>query len=297
MNRGTKNKIIMVNSFKGGTGKTSVALANCVHNCIQNDCYNNIFFIDIDRLGTSMSYALFADGVIPTYFDEYKECYYEKVCNKILENESKSTDLYAVLLNPVANRRQDYDIHGRLWQHSDISASIFLQDLLSFMRRCMSCEVSNLFVIDCSPGLTDMEKGLLKEFYSMRQDGKISEIEELYVTTFDASQIRKTVECLNDAEDFLKKENRNVNIVLNDLHNWETVSKDYNDHKFNWKKVAKNILDELNDQESVKIRYKKFEPDQVNASMIGYQKKLVDNVDAFVLSQEYREECFFMGII
>ena len=44
MGKNTDNKIIMVNSFKGGTGKTSVALANCVHNCTQNKFYKNIFF-------------------------------------------------------------------------------------------------------------------------------------------------------------------------------------------------------------------------------------------------------------
>ena len=126
MGKNTDNKIIMVNSFKGGTGKTSVALANCVHNCTQNKFYKNIFFIDIDRLGTSMSYALFPDEIKPKYFDEYEERYYERVCNKILEDKDKGTVLYAVLLNPVANRRQDYDVRGRFWQHSDISGSIFL---------------------------------------------------------------------------------------------------------------------------------------------------------------------------
>lgn len=292
MGKSTKNKIIMVNSFKGGTGKTSVALANCVHNCTQNDLYKNIFFIDIDRYGTSMSYALFPDETNPKYFDEYEERYYEKVCNKILEDKDKGTVLYAVLLNPVANRRQDYDTHGCFCQHADISGSIFLQDLLSFLNKCISHEINNLFVIDCSPGLTDMERSLLNEFYGMRQDGQISEIEELYVTTFDASQIRKTVECLNDARDILKRGDRNVSIVLNDLHNWEMISLDYDDHKFNWKKDAENILKALKDKEFVKIRYKEFEPDQVNASMIGYQKKLIDNSDAFVLPHEYREEYY-----
>lgn len=292
MSKSTNNKIIMVNSFKGGTGKTSVALANCVHNCTQNRDYKNIFFIDIDRLGTSMSYALFPDETKPNYFDNYEENYYYKVCNKILENTEKDTVLYAVLLNPVTNRRQDHDIHGRFWQHSDIHGSIFLKDMLSFLKKCMSHVTSNLFVIDCSPGLTDIERYLLNEFYSMRQEGRVSEIEELYVTTFDGSQIRKTVECLNDANDILKRGDRNVSIVLNDLHNWEAISKDYDDHNFDWKENAKNILKELKDNNCMKVRYKKFEPEQVNASMIGYQKKLIDNADAFVLPQEYREEFY-----
>lgn len=295
MSKHTKNKIIIVNSFKGGTGKTSVALSNCVHNCKQNDCYQNIFFIDIDRLGTSMSYALFADQQTPVYFDDYKERYFERVCNKILEDKTRNTVLYAVLLNPVANRRQDFDLHGRLWQHSDISGALFFDDLESFLKKCMSNECSNLFVIDCSPGLTDLERHLLELFYNMRQSGTVSEIEELYVTTFDASQIRKTIECLNDAKDFLKKGERDASIVLNDIHNWESISKDYKERSFDWKKHAADIYHKLNDKSGVKIRYKKFEPDQVNASMIGYQQKLIDNWDAFVLPQEYREEYYFQN--
>ena len=295
MGKCTGNKIIMVNSFKGGTGKTSVALANCVHNCKQNEFYKNIYFVDIDRLGTSMSYILFPDHIKPHYFNEYEEHYYERVCNKVLVNSERDTVLYAVLLNPVANRRQDYDIRSCFWQHGDISDSIFLHDLLSFLKKCMSREISNLFVIDCSPGLTHVERSLLSEFYNMRQNGKVSEIEELYVTTFDASQIRKTVECLNDAKDFLKRGERNASIILNDLHNWEAISRDYDEHKFNWKRDAKDILNKLEDKNSMKIRYKEFVPDQINASMIGYQKKLIDNSDAFVLPQEYREEYHSYG--
>lgn len=31
MSKGKEFKIIMVNSFKGGTGKTTVALSHCIH--------------------------------------------------------------------------------------------------------------------------------------------------------------------------------------------------------------------------------------------------------------------------
>lgn len=129
-----KNKIIMVNSFKGGTGKTSVALANCVHNCMQGKDYENIFFIDIDRFGTSMSYALFQDGESPHYFDEYAESCYEKICNPITVDLEKGKVFYAVLLNPVANRRQDYHVRGRFWEHTDIGNTIFYNDLISFFK-------------------------------------------------------------------------------------------------------------------------------------------------------------------
>ena len=93
----------------------------------------------------------------------------------------------------------------------------------------------------------------------------------------------------------LKRGERNASIILNDLHNWEAISRDYDEHKFNWKRDAKDILNKLEDKNSMKIRYKEFVPDQINASMIGYQKKLIDNSDAFVLPQEYREEYYSYG--
>ena len=283
-----KNIIIMVNSFIGGTGKTSVALSNCVHNCMYSKEYENVFFIDIDRFGTSMAYALFQDGELPYYFEQYTEACYERVCNPI-KVDKKGNGFYAVLLNPVANRRQDYHVSGRFWEHTDIGGTVFYKDLISFMNKCMSQSVSNLFVVDCSPGLTDLERQLLDAFYGMRQKGTVSEIEELYVTTFDASQIRKTVDCLNDNRGFLHRGNRNVSIVLNDLHNWEENS---SDSHFDWRKNASDILKGLKDSECVKIRYKKFEKDQLMVSMIDSQKKMTDAIYAFVLLQEYREDFY-----
>lgn len=282
----------MVNSFKGGTGKTSVALANCVHNCMQGKDYENIFFIDIDRFGTSMSYALFQDGESPHYFDEYAESCYEKICNPITVDLEKGKVFYAVLLNPVANRRQDYHVRGRFWEHTDIGNTIFYNDLISFFKKCMSREVGNLFVVDCSPGLTELERQLLDAFYRMRQIEMVSEIEELYVTTFDASQIQKTIDSLNDNSAILQRGNRNVSIVLNDLHNWEEISVGYKGGSFDWRKNALEILKKLEDKDQMKIRYKKFEKEQVNACMIDNRKKLIGNIYAFVLPQEYREEFY-----
>lgn len=156
----------------------------------------------------------------------------------------------------------------------------------------MSREVGNLFVVDCSPGLTELERQLLDAFYRMRQIEMVSEIEELYVTTFDASQIQKTIDSLNDDSAILQRGNRNVSIVLNDLHNWEEISVGYKGGSFDWRKNALEILKKLEDKDQMKIRYKKFEKEQVNACMIDNRKKLIGNIYAFVLPQEYREDVF-----
>ncbi len=292
MSDGTKNKIIMVNSFKGGTGKTSVALAQCVHNWKTKGTYDNIYFLDIDRLGTSLAYALFPEEKKASihYFDEYPEKSYEKVCNEVELDEVSDSNLFAVLLNPVARRRQDYDIHGRMQQHEIVGNSIFKENLLSLMDQCVGQKGKNLFVLDCSLGLSEMERNLLSEFYMKKKEWDAS-IEEIYVTTFDSSQIRKTIECLNDYRDILHRDaGREVSIVLNDVHNCRRLAADSEGtFIFDWKDTARHILCELKDNECVRIRFRKFEEDQLTASIINNERHLANNKDAYVLQQEYRD--------
>ena len=288
-----KNKIVMVNSFKGGTGKTSVALAQCIHNWRTKNTYDNIYFLDIDRLGTSLAYMLFPrdekTGI--HYFDEYPEKSYDRVCNEVEMDEASDSNLFAILLNPAARWRQDYDIHGRMQQHEIVGNSIFMENLLSLMDKCVGQKEKNLFVLDCSPGLSDMERNLLSELYIRKKEWDAS-IEEIYVTTFDFSQIRKTIECLNDYRDILHRDDgREVSIVLNDVHNCRRLATDSGGtFIFNWKDTAQYILRNLKDNKCVRIRFRKFEEAQLTASIIYNERHLANNKDAYVLQQEYRNE-------
>lgn len=295
MDKKVQNKVVMVNSFKGGTGKTSVALSYCVYSW-REELYENIYFIDIDRLGTSMSYALFRGkeqeqkGKAPCYFDEYAKKGISGVCNPIpLEEGDCNNGFYAVLLNPVAKRRQDYEIHGRLRYHERMSQSLIENDLLDLLEKCLKMAKSSLFVVDCSPGLSEMELYLMSKFYEMGETENL-EVEEVYVTTFDSSQIKKTINCLNDNADLLKREKRKVSIVLNDLHNCQMLAADDIDFIFDWKATANKILEDLTDKEKTKVRYKQFEIEQMKCNMIKNEQHLINNTGAYVLQQEYREE-------
>lgn len=287
------NKIIMVNSFKGGTGKTSVALAQCVHNWKTKETYDNIYFLDIDRLGTSLAYALFPENKKDSihYFDEYPEKSYDKVCNEVELDEVSDSNLFAVLLNPVARRRQDYDIHGRMQQHEIVGNSIFMENLLSFIDKCVGQKGKNLFVLDCSPGLSDIERQLLSEFYARKKGWDVS-IEEIYVTTFDSSQISKTIECLNDYRNILHRDDgREVSIVLNDVHNCRRLAVDSEGtFIFDWADTARHILHNLMDNKCVRVRFRKFEEDQLTASIIKNERHLANNKDAYILQKEYRDD-------
>jgi len=290
-----KNKIIMVNSFKGGTGKTSVSLSQCIYNWKagsdgDKENYQDIFFIDIDRLGTSLAYTLFPEEEqkIIHYFDEYPESPYDMICNEVNLGMQNRKKLYAVLLNPIAKRKQDYMIRGRLQQHEMIKQDIFMGRILSFIKECIRTGEKSLFVVDCSPGLSDLEKGLLEEFYRLGEEFPLL-VEEIYVTTFDASQIRKTIECLNDYSDCLHKgTGREMSIVLNDLHNCQGLSRDKNAIIFDWRATAQDILSKLKDKEGVKIRFKQYESGQLKSCIIKNERHISNNTDAYTLQQEYR---------
>lgn len=304
MSKEVHNKVIMVNSFKGGTGKTSVALSYCVHNWKMSlagtEDYSRVFFIDIDRLGTSMSYVLFQEGKKLRYFNEYSPTNYENVCNEVeMPEDRKDCMFYAVLLNPVAALRQDYFVHKRLRQYMESGSVIFEEDLLNFMEKCISDGENNLFVVDCSPGLAEMERNLLGGFYRLRDKERLK-VEEIYVTTFDSSQIKKTINCLNADADVLHKEEREVSIVLNDLHNCRGIAGENEDFMFNWKETAEEILEKLKDKgdkgeedkikNSLRIRYKQYEEDQLRANIIKNEAYLINNTSLYALQQEYRDE-------
>lgn len=296
-------KIIMVNSFKGGTGKTSVALSHCIYEWKRGQerlngedvFYDNVFFVDIDRLGTSMSYYLFPEkNRRPVYFEEYKKKRAEHICNRIkFRKDNDRSELYAVLLNPVANRRQDYSVHGRMQQHGRIYDTMFLEDILEFIKECMEMGKNSLFVIDCSPGLSEMECRLLSEFYNLKEKCKEKHdlsVEELYVTTFEDGQIQKTIECLNENGDLMYRENREISIVLNDMQNCIGAVKE--DPKFHveWEAVARELLERLKNQDSVKIRYREYQAKQMKAGIVGHVQNLDNTSDAYMLLKEYRED-------
>lgn len=303
MSKKEKFKIIMVNSFKGGTGKSSLALSHCIHEWKRVEAvkdtdqtegeifYPNIYFVDIDRLGTSMSYYFFPEGTQkPCYFEEYRKKQAERVCNEVELSSDSKAKLYAVLLNPVANRKQDYNTHGRLLQHEKVSNAVFVQKMLDFFKECMDMGENSLFVVDCSPGLSEMERGLLKEFYDLKEQYDLI-VEELYVTTFESGQVRKTIECLNDCADEMHRKEREVSIVLNDIQNCIKIARKKDSGlDITWEETAEEILRQISDKAYIKIRYKEYSEEQMKGGIVNNVKKLANNTDAYVLLKEYRED-------
>lgn len=291
-----KNKIIMINSFKGGAGKTSVALSYCMHNYNFNeDNYDNIFFIDIDILGTSLSYILFEDNRQLNYLSDYDEKKgVESAVNLVLQNEQVS--FYAAILNPVSRQKNDYYGKNRLRDNREVMESIFQKRICEYINKMIATNKSNLFVIDCSPGFSNLELTLLSEFYGLagKHNGTI---EEVYVTTFDASHIRKTIDSLNGYLDFLHRDHRKVRVVLNDVNNCKGLSTTAsnegieagNDFVLKIEDVAEYIRENLESQDYL-ISYKEYSELILRSNIIKNEKKLINNIGGYVFPPSYFNE-------
>ena len=74
-----KNQIVMINSFKGGAGKTTAALCRCVTEYKEKrNC--NIYYIDMDVLGTGVSY-IFDLKDQRVYYNDVDDCDKQNIFN------------------------------------------------------------------------------------------------------------------------------------------------------------------------------------------------------------------------
>lgn len=292
-----KNKIIMINSFKGGAGKTSLALSYCIHNLRENEkIYDNIFYIDIDILGTGVVYTLFEDNRQINYFNKWDEeptSLVDKVNIVLEENESS---FYAVLLDPVNRQTASYYGENKLRSNQQVLEEIFKEYIYEFLKENMKKSCSNLFVFDCSPGLSNVELALLNVFNEMVANNKYQvKMEEIYVTTFDASHIYKTIDCLNEYLHILHRDNRRVTIILNDIYNCKMLGSQAQEHRissenefyFDINEVVEFLKKKLH-LPFYTIRYNKFNEKILVSNMIKNERKLINDPDMYDCLTEWK---------
>lgn len=217
------NKIVMVNSFKGGAGKTSTALSLCMtaaHNELKNS-QKEIYYIDLDILGTSAKYAIFNKS-------KHKQLKYMSLTEgKISDNDvefdyiaKKKSHFKACLIDP--QNRLTSNHAANLSQRSNASClnGIFTEKILSYIEGILRREKDSLIVLDCSPGLSEFERLILEKLYHKQIVDKICSLYEVYVTTLDIAHIKKTIESMETlCNSNPNLEERNIKIITNDLVN------------------------------------------------------------------------------
>lgn len=285
--RGKNNRIIMINSFKGGAGKTTVALSRCVSE-YKEKSHHNIFYVDMDILGTGVNYILSLKKQNAYYndIDDTDKCKLSQKVQQIMCDEKKGNRFYVAVLNPLSRIKRSYGGQDRLRAHPDVERGMFRKKVKEMINQIVNGGGNNLIVLDCAPGISYMEENILEDLYQLEQNDKKSVyVEEIYVTTPDASHIRKTIDNLNECSAYLRQHNREVTVLINDLYNCEGMNKkcrEENSEDFLFKRedVIQIIQNDLN-LYAVKILYKPYNEDILKGSIIKNEIKLINKLDCF----------------
>ena len=185
------NKIVMVNSFKGGAGKTTAALCRCVSE-YKEKIYQNIYYVDLDILGTGVEYILSLKEQT-LYYNDVDDGKRNRLQNKVQEiMRSGGSCLYAAVLNPLSRLKEAYGSQDRLRSHPDVERGVFRKKVKELLNQMLNMKGKNLIVLDCAPGISYTEECILADIYRMRDNAKKNvDVEEIYITTPDASHIKK----------------------------------------------------------------------------------------------------------
>lgn len=277
-------RIVMINSFKGGAGKTTAALCRCVFE-YKELINHNIYYVDMDILGTGVDYVLSLEKQQTYYNDTKREHRLSQKVQVIVRNEKNCNRFYAVVLNPVSRIKQTYGGQDRLRTHPNVERGVFRQKVKTLIKQILDFRERNLIVLDCAPGITYMEESLLEDFYDMerKSSGKIS-VEEIFVTTPDASHIRKTIESLNSCAAYQIQHDKPVTVFINDVFNCEGMSRKEKDEGgqnfvFSRQKIIEDLKKEL--EVPVKVLYQPYSEPLLKGSIIRNEVKLKNRMDDY----------------
>lgn len=279
----TKAKVIFVNSFKGGAGKTTLALTHCIDNLFHETNYENTVYIDLDVLGTGTAY-LFGEGVLPETSSFDKE---EALVEVPLELNKVKGSLYMAYLDPAMKIRSVYG-NSYFVNHQGIAEEAQKERVLNLIRSQIKQEQNTLFVIDCAPGFSKLEQSILTECYEMMLKKKL-EVEEEYVTTLDSAHIQKFIQCLNDSADGFSTPAayRSIRLIINDMQNYtEYLTQDSTKNAdLYWDNVIEKIQKELRHKAVTIVRWK-FSREIATQSTFLEEVAVENHLDDYILTDD-----------
>ena len=211
-----QNEIIIVNSFKGGAGKTTLALTHCINDLFHEHKYENVIYIDLDILGTATS-CLFDKDKLPL---EKSFDHTGRAVEVHLAYDGENRSFHVVYLSP---RLKTQTMYGGLnyINHQELAQQRLRDDILTYVGNIVEKRKGNLIVFDCAPGFSRMEQELLMACYGMKL-GKKADVREEYVVTLDSAHIEKCIGCIRDSWEILpiRPEFRKVRLTMNDIQNY-----------------------------------------------------------------------------
>lgn len=279
-----KSKIIFINSFKGGAGKTTLALAKCINGLFETEkeeTYSRVIYMDLDIQGTGTSF-LFGDNVLTG-----DKCF-EKTGEAVeveLEHENKRKTLHVAFLNPASKIHSVYYGDTRYINHQSVADEMFKRKVSEYINE-MKRQTDTLFVLDCAPGFTKIEQDLLQEFYNIGKE-KV-DVEEYYVSTVDSSHIKKCIQCLQESKEGIPTQwgRRNVNVVINNIQNYGGNENEHTHSTIEerWKNKAERIRKELG--KDVSIWKWEYSQKISEASVYGEESYVQNMVDDYIFTKD-----------
>ncbi len=273
-----RNKILFVNSFKGGAGKTTLSLMHCISNLFDGNDFDNVIYMDLDRLGTATSY-LFEDGKLP--MDRCFNLTEETVPVELEANKEKKY-LHVAYLDPRFKNGDFSGGEGYL-HHKALNEDLLKHSVLESIKTQMGTKLATLIVLDCAPGFSELEQELLKICYehSVKWD---AEIEENYVMTLDGAHIRKSLDCLKSSRVsyVIGPKDRTIHLVLLDLQNYGRWVKDVErrDISPEWQQMTDQIMAELEGLD-VSVYWCRYSEEIALKNTYLRQEKVENQVDCY----------------
>lgn len=286
-----QSEIVFVNSFKGGAGKTTLALTHCINDLFHEQKFDNVIYIDLDILGTATSYLFDKDKLpVEKCFNQTK-----KAVEVSLTYEGESKSFYVIYLSPELKTRSVYRGANYI-NHQDIAQQLLRDDIVEFVQDKVEKQGGNLIVFDCAPGFSKMEQELLKKCYDMKLDRKV-DVREEYVTTLDSGHIEKCIQCLVDSWKSypIRPEFRNIRLTLNDIQNYyRYVNEDpKSDAEQQFQEIAKTIntrFQEGDQMRELEIYFWRYSQDIAMHSIFMHQRFVENQVDSYILTEDsYRK--------
>lgn len=282
-----KNQIIFVNSFKGGAGKTTLALTHCINDLFHEHKFDNVIYIDLDILGTATSYLFDKDKLPP------EKCFNNtgEEMKITLEYDNESRDLYAIYLSPDMKTRFAYGGLDYV-NHQELAQQRLQDDILSYVRKVVENRGGNLIVFDCAPGFSGMEQKLLNACYDLKLN-KCTDVKEEYVTTLDAGHIEKCIRCIKDSWETLRipPEFRQVRMTLNDMQNYyEYINRDPKaDAEQQFREMAEIVVARLKRESSmqnVEIYFWQYSQEIAMRSIFRHQSFVENQIDSYIMTND-----------
>lgn len=288
-----KGRIIFVNSFKGGAGKTTFSLMHCISGLFhragyQNSHYKNVIYMDLDILGTGTCY-LFDEERLTEDKSFGRTGEPMKVPLSIGRQESI---LYVAYLEPKLKMRAAFG-EKHFVSHQTIAVDILEKKVTDFIKKRFQQTPETLLVVDCAPGFSELEQRVLEFCYELAVKNAIL-VEENYVTTLDAAHIRKCIESMNDIDVSFgcRKKFRSVHVVINDMQNYVRYVKEVeevSDSEEHIESIAQEIRNRLGNA-GVRLHFWRYSQDMALRNVFTREQKVENHAEDYLFTGEnYRE--------